>query len=163
MSAHFYEKLNAFAAKNRYLSAFVRITDKVLVIGISLSYLLLLISLFAGRSDRSLASLLIPAISFVFVSLIRYLIDRARPYDKLHLQEILNARKKGRSFPSRHVFSASVIAATFYPICPAVSIALFAAAVLLAFCRVVGGVHYISDVFVGLALGAAVGVLYLFF
>lgn len=163
MMARFYEKLNAFAAKSRPLSAIVRIADKVIVVGVSLSYLLLLISLFVGRSDRSLPSLLIPAISFLCVSLIRYIIDRDRPYDKQHLQKILKARKKGRSFPSRHVFSASVIAATFAPISLALSVVLFASAVLLALCRVIGGVHYISDVLVGLALGAIVGILYLFF
>lgn len=159
----FYKKLNACVAKNRHLSTFVRIADKVLVVGISLSYLLLLVSLFVGRSERFVPSVLIPAISFFCVSLIRRLVDRDRPYDKQNLQEILKVRKKGMSFPSRHVFSASVIAATFAPICPAFSGILFVLAMLLAFCRLIGGVHYISDVFVGLFLGAAVGILYLFF
>lgn len=159
----FYKKINTFAAKNRCLSAFVKIADKVIVVGVSLSYLLLLISLFVGRSDRLVQSLLIPAISFVCVSLLRCLVDRERPYENQQLQEILKAQKKGRSFPSRHVFSASVIAATFYPICPALSVTLFAAAILLAICRVLGGVHYISDVLFGLVLGVSVGILYLFF
>lgn len=159
----FYKKLNSCVAKNRHLSAIVRIADKVLVVGISLSYLLLLVSLFIGRSERFAPSLLIPAISFLGVSLIRRLIDRDRPYDKQNLREILKVRKRGMSFPSRHVFSASVIAATFAPICPVLSGILFVLAVLLAFCRLIGGVHYISDLLAGLVLGAAVGILYLFF
>lgn len=61
--------------------------------------------------------------------------------------------------PSRHIFSVFMIAMTFLYVKPVLSIPLFVVGVLLCAVRVIGGVHYLSDVLVGAAIGIASGIL----
>ena len=67
--------------------------------------------------------------------------------------------KKGRSFPSRHVYSASVISVLtvfVYPILGGVMVFL---TLLLAILRVLLGIHFIRDVVCGALIGAGAGLL----
>lgn len=159
----FYSRLNSKMRRNSDISDILRSLDRMLVSLSAAAYLFLLVILLIARSDRFLPSLLVPALSFAAVSLLRIMINRKRPYEVEDIGEILPQKRDGRSFPSRHVFSAAIIAATFAPMSLLASVILFVSAMVLAAVRVLGGVHYVSDVVAGLIFGIFFGILYLFF
>ncbi len=96
--------------------------------------------------------ILVPAISFVVLSVFRYVLNRPRPYEQFDIVSVIKKDTKGKSFPSRHVFSAMMIALSYLLISPwpwlgFIFVVLSAA---LAVVRVVSGVHFISDVVAGI-------------
>ena len=80
-------------------------------------------------------------------------------YDDSFYEPIIKKEKEGNSFPSRHVFSAFVIATTFIYANLELGICLFAISCLIAVLRVIGGVHFPKDVIVGAITGSICGVL----
>ena len=122
-------------------------------------YPILLLSLLFQQDDRFLRVLLTPGISFVFLSIFRDRLNAPRPYEALDIDPLIHKNTKGHSFPSRHVFSISVIACSFWYIHPPVGMVLMFFAVLTAVIRVLGGVHFPRDVIAGLAIGVLSGVI----
>ena len=59
---------------------------------------------------------------------------------------VIPKNTKGHSWPSRHVFSATIIALTFFPVNMPLAIVLLVCAAGIAVIRVISGVHSISDV-----------------
>ena len=97
---------------------------------------------------------------FLFVSGLRKVLDRPRPYEALNIRPLLVKEKQGESMPSRHVFSVFMIAMTFlYVFGIAASVPLFVIGIVMALIRVIGGVHFPSDVIVGAAIGIISGIL----
>lgn len=125
-----------------------------------LAYPLCLLWLAVHRDGRAAAALLVPAVSFAAVSVFRHLYNAPRPYELLDIRPLIHKDKRGRSFPSRHVFSVFVIAMTFLWLCPPAGVCFLAVGVLLAACRVIGGVHFPRDVIAGAALGVLAGLAY---
>ena len=107
-----------------------------------LLYLGMLAWLALHRSEQLLPAVIVPAAAFLVGTLVRRVIDRPRPYTALGFAPLFPKDKPGQSMPSRHCFSAAAIAGA-----------------AIAICRVVTGVHYISDVLAGLAFGAVFAVL----
>jgi membrane-associated phospholipid phosphatase len=95
---------------------------------------------------------------FVFVSIFRALAGEERPYEKYNFEPVIPKDTKKHSFPSRHVFSAAVIAGTWIVFFPAVGAGLIAITALIAILRVICGLHYIHDVVAGGLMGLAWGV-----
>lgn len=96
---------------------------------------------------------------FFLLSLGRSLYNRPRPYQTWAIQPLIKKDSLGESFPSRHVFSATVIAMLALMLNPWLGGAMLFLAGALAFLRVLGGVHYPSDVLAGYAIGILVGLL----
>ena len=88
------------------------------------------------------------------LTVVRAWINRKRPYEIFELPSVIPKDTKGHSWPSRHVFSAAVIAFTFWFVCPAVGIVFLLMTVAIAWIRVVSGVHFISDVVAGFLFAA---------
>lgn len=107
--------------------------------------------------------LLTPAISFILLSIFRNYINAPRPYEVLDIVPIIKKDTKGKSFPSRHVFSIFVIAMTIYYISKPLGLLLMFAGSLLAITRVIGGVHFPKDVLAGAAIGILSGISGLYF
>lgn len=105
------------------------------------------------------AVIVVPAIGFVLLSLVRAKLDVPRPAEGAGIEPLVPRPGTGRSFPSRHAFSAFAIAASWWVASPAVAIVLLMLACLLAVLRVIAGVHYPRDVVVGAAIGVATGAL----
>ena len=110
--------------------------------------------------------LLVPAVSFIVMSVARALINARRPYEKLDIEPIMHKETAGKSFPGRHVFSAAVITMAFVYAASLgiehalpLAIALGVATVLIGLMRVIGGVHFPRDVIWGAILGVACGAL----
>lgn len=101
----------------------------------------------------------VTAVGFVAVSFFRKRFNAPRPYECCAIAPLIARDGAGRSFPSRHAFSAFAIAASWFVASVPVAFALLAAAVALAVCRVLGGVHFPRDVVVGALIGSATGAL----
>lgn len=122
-------------------------------------YPLALAVLAFARDGRFWRVLLVPGISFVLVSLLRKGVNRPRPYQALDIHPLIHKDTQGKSFPSRHVFSVFVIDMAFWYLCPPLGGVFLAVGLILAACRVLGGVHYPSDVCFGALLAVAAGIL----
>lgn len=120
-----------------------------------------------GQTLAALAALvLVPGAAFALLSAVRARIDAPRPCERDGVTPLVPRDGTGRSFPSRHAFSAFAIASCWWVACPAASVVLLGLACLLAIVRVLGGVHYSRDVaaggLCGLAAGAAAAALAFF-
>jgi len=152
--------VNRFAEHARPVAC-VRVLNQVITYWVMLSYPALLVYFLMKRDPMLARAIIVPLDGFLILSVFRYLINRPRPYESLPIRQVIQKNTKGKSFPSRHVFSATVIAMTFLLWSPIgwYGIILLACAILLAAIRVVTGVHYLSDVCVGALFGVLVGVL----
>ncbi|MBO5657587.1 MAG: phosphatase PAP2 family protein [Agathobacter sp.] len=110
-----------------------------------------------------LKAILIPGISFVAVSLFRKWVNRPRPYEAFDLPPVIAKDTKGKSFPSRHVFSAFIIAQTAFFVLPWmwVAVVLLIISTLIGCVRVLSGVHYVSDVVAGAVIAILCSLFYL--
>ncbi len=106
------------------------------------------------RLDRVL---LVPASCYVSGSLLRSAINAPRPADKMTDLKGTGLKGGGKSFPSRHSFSAAVIAAAFSRIHPLAGAAASILALLMAAERVLEGAHWIRDAAAGLLYGSIFG------
>lgn len=133
--------------------------NKILTYLCYVLYPLLLILQFVTKNNLWIRSLLTAGVSFLVVSLFRGIYNSPRPYEALEISPLINKATKGKSFPSRHVFSVFVIAMCWFFYQPVVGILLLAAGLLMACVRVIGGVHYPIDVVVGAFAGIVSGIL----
>ena len=101
----------------------------------------------------------VPGVGFAVLSLLRRRFDCPRPYEVCGIEPLISREGSGRSFPSRHAFSAAVIALAWASTSPVAAACLLACTAALAWCRVLGGVHFPRDVVVGALAGTLVGVL----
>lgn len=149
-----YLGLNEFFKKYKKTIVFM---NQCLTILFYFLYPLNVIYVYLFRNEMLHKIILVPAISFLIVSLSRKLIKRQRPYEKYHYQSMIEKESKENSMPSRHVFSAAIIAMTFFYCNHFIGVILLVLACCSAVIRVIGGVHYISDVIVGFLLGILTG------
>ena len=133
----------------------IHIANKICTGMMYLSYPLLLLYLFLQKDIILVRAILVPFVSFVLLSVVRSKINRPRPYVTFDVPPIIPKDTKGRSFPSRHVFSATMIAMTYLLVSPWMwlGVIFLCVSVVLAVVRVVSGVHYISDVLAGIVVG----------
>lgn len=117
-------------------------------------YPLLLLWLYLEADSRFWRCLLVPAAAFAAVSVFRAAYNAPRPYEQ-GIDALMKKKTMGHSFPSRHVFSAFIIAMAWWTVYPGIGAALLTVGALLAVIRVVGGVHYPRDVFAGAVAGIA--------
>jgi membrane-associated phospholipid phosphatase len=156
-----YQKRMHFFADHPVYTKLLHIVNRLLTFTVFLLYPLLLAWLYFKAPDKLLRSILVPLDSFLVVTFARFIINRARPYERYATPPAIPKSTSGKSFPSRHVFSASVIAATFFyaGINPLIGVAIFAAAVMLGVIRILSGVHFVSDVIAGAIAGILAGVI----
>lgn len=121
-------------------------------------YPLYLLVLFFEKNPLLFRSVLVPAISFVLLTVGRRIINAPRPYEKFDMPPILEKDTKGKSFPSRHVFSVFVIASTIFVSHPGAGVMIAIIGVVIAIIRVIGGVHEPRDVIAGAITGIVAGI-----
>jgi len=139
----------------------IHIANKLCTGLMYLSYPTLIIFMILQRDVNVIRAVLVPGISFVLLSLFRKVINRPRPYETFDVPSVIKKDTKGESFPSRHVFSATIIAMTFLLVSPWpwLGVVFLGVSILLAIVRVISGVHFISDVSVGFIVGVVVALL----
>ena len=131
--------------------------DRVLTALVFAAYPAMLLFLWRRTGRLPWREIAVPAASLVLASLLRALIDRPRPYERLAIAPLIAKSTSGHSFPSRHGFSVFIIAATGFTVAPWIGAVLTVAGVLLMATRVLGGVHDLWDVLAGAALGLLLG------
>lgn len=131
--------------------------DRVLTALVFAAYPVVLAVLWRRDGAVPWRALGVPALSLVLVSLLRTALNRPRPYERLPITPLIEKSTRGRAFPSRHVFSAFMIAATACGVSWAAGGVLIALSVGLMATRVLGGVHDEWDVLAGAVCGLGLG------
>ena len=126
----------------------INVLDRSLVYLIAAAYIITLIYLFATGDLRFWRMLVIPGGVFVLVTAVRMAVNEPRPYEEFDIDPIIKKQTVGESMPSRHVASAVIIACAFSWLNPIAGIAAFIGSVIVAFTRIIGGVHYPRDIVV---------------
>ena len=135
----------------------IKFVNKLLTLITYFAYPAMAAYLFVKGDERFLKVVAVPAAGFIMLTLFRKAINRSRPYEKFAINPIIKKDTKGQSMPSRHIYSITVIAMTFLYVMPALGIVFLIFALILAGVRVIGGVHYPSDVLAGFLLGVLSG------
>lgn len=161
MTAEGYARLTRpLRARPRLLRLVVGLNRGLTYAGYALYPLLLVLVGFADASSLCWF-VLVPGVSFALLSLVRARINAPRPYEVLDIEPLIHKDTRGKSFPSRHVFSIFVIAMAWLAFVPPVGAVLLVLSVLMAVLRVVGGVHWPRDVVAGALCGMAAGAILL--
>jgi membrane-associated phospholipid phosphatase len=154
-----YRNRMRFLAEHPVYTKILHIVNKFLTFTVFLLYPLLLVWLYFNATEKLYRAIIVPLDSFLVVTLVRRIINRGRPYELYGIPSAIPKSTSGKSFPSRHVFSACVIATTFLYAGPNpfIGAALLAAGVMLGMIRILSGVHFASDVIVGAFAGIIAG------
>lgn len=164
----FYERLTASLRESPQAVLWVNLLNNSITRIIYLLYPILLVGVFWQTWAReellqalfaTLPYVLIPAVSFVVLSLVRKALNYPRPYEAWPIETIIQKDTNGNSMPSRHVFSATIIAMCVLHVHTYLGLILLLAALVLAVLRVLGGVHYPKDVILGFVVGVLAGCL----
>jgi len=105
-------------------------------------------------------SLISIAVCFLINNMIlKNLVDRDRPYEVLNELRILIERQPDSSFPSGHAANSLASSVVFYKLFKKkkAKYGVLAAGLVMALSRVYVGVHYLSDVLVGISVGTLSG------
>jgi len=155
MTKETYIKMTQPFRDNPGMAKGIHIANSFLTGIMYVSYPLLLLYLFWRGESNVWTVILVPAISFIILSVGRALINRPRPYEAFGIPPVIKKDTKGKSFPSRHVFSATLIAMTFLWMSPWMwlGVLYLVISVCLGVVRVLSGIHYISDVVAGIVIG----------
>ena len=135
----------------------IKFVNKLLTLITYFAYPAMAAYLFVKGDERFLKVVAVPAAGFIMLTVFRKAINRSRPYEKFDIDPIIKKDTKGQSMPSRHIYSITVIAMTFLYVMPALGIVFLVFALILAGVRVIGGVHYPTDVLAGFLLGVLSG------
>jgi undecaprenyl-diphosphatase len=90
---------------------------------------------------------------FGFVTLIRVLHFRARPFLSLHVNQILDHSSAEASFPSGHAAFFFAFSLTVYYYNKKLGLLFLAVIILMVLGRIFVGIHYPADVIAGAAIG----------
>ena len=157
MYEEFYANISApWRAKSNGSAVLTGIDNGLRVLVASL-YCILLIWLAFSGSPLLLRAIVVPLVTFVVVSLWRAGINWPRPYESHNIDPLIKKDTQGKSMPSRHMASATIIASTLVwvavcegqPFLWVGAVLGIAACCAIAYVRIAGGVHYPRDIIVG--------------
>jgi undecaprenyl-diphosphatase len=103
--------------------------------------------------QADLTIILIVLTAMMAVTLIKFVVRRERPAPP---GEFVTFQYDAYSFPSGHAARMAALAVSFTFFFPALGLLVVLVALSVALARVAVGIHYLSDVVVGLAVGAIV-------
>lgn len=159
MTALQYEKLSAPFRTGKRMKALKFMNKALTTLGYTAYPMILAWLYFTGRPEW-ICAVMVPGLGFVLLTAVRKMINRPRPYEALDIQPIIHKDTKGKSMPSRHVFSMTIIAVTAFIVSSLIGAVLILCSALLAVIRAVAGVHYPSDVAVGFLSAVVWGVVW---
>ncbi|MBQ8295477.1 MAG: phosphatase PAP2 family protein [Clostridia bacterium] len=151
-----------FLEKRPFLKKWLPLINHVLTGSFFVAYAALLAYVFTAdlSAAERLKPVFIPLLCLLTVSVLRMAIDRPRPYASNGAGIVPLVEKKNqdnKSFPSRHLACAAVIAMTCLPYFLWGGCLLFAFGILLGFIRFSMGLHYPTDLLAGFTLGILCG------
>lgn len=122
-------------------------------------YPLLIIELIVCSDPLLPRAIIVPAVGFALVSVLRRVVNKTRPYETLDIDPLIKKDTHGKSFPSRHAFSMTMIAMTWLAWCQPVGICLLVISLIMGVVRILGGVHYPIDVAAGIMIAILLGII----
>ena len=157
--SQFYQQLTGRIRESDAACFVLRAAGKAATGVMYAAYPLLLALLGArGETGQLIRTILVPGLSFVLLTLVRAKINRPRPYESWKIAPLIHKDTRGNSMPSRHIFSSAVISVSWFHLNPAVGIVMLLITAAAAWIRVLGGVHYPSDVAAGFLTGILAGI-----
>lgn len=160
-----YGKIRAWFLKHRISLWFLKFCCLILPVFTAAGYCILLLyeliynDLF---SERFLKILLVPAGTFLLVTLIRSILNFPRPYEKYSIRPLMKKDTRGRSFPSRHAASVFIIAMAFLYANLWLGLLFLVISLLTCASRFLSGVHFFRDVLAGAAISIICGIIFFF-
>ena len=158
MTRETYRKMTGYFLQDEKKVRRIILANRLLTGIVFVSYPLYLISLLLKRDTLLPQAVLVPAVSFVVVTLFRKIVNEPRPYEKYDLPPVIDKDTGGKSFPSRHVFSVFIIAMTIFYEHSGAGVLLGIIGLLLGIVRVLVGVHEPKDIIVGALAGIVCGI-----
>ena len=157
--SHFYQQLTGRIRESGAACFSLRAAGKAATGIMYAAYPILLGKLAMDRDWRQLlATVLIPGAGFFLLTAVRAKINRPRPYETWKIDPLIPKDTRGNSMPSRHVFSSSLISMAWMSVSVPAGLVLLAVSAAAAWIRVLGGVHYPSDVAAGFLTGILAGI-----
>ncbi|MCF0107010.1 MAG: phosphatase PAP2 family protein [Holdemanella sp.] len=158
MDKQLYEKISQPFRENKILYTLLMACNTIPT-GIGyIFYPILLIYLCFTDYHRIPAYIFFPGLFFVCLSIVRNKLSYSRPYEVLDIKPLIKKDTKGKSFPSRHAFSIFLIGTLWLPINLYIGIFILICGIILCIARVIGGIHFTTDVIVGMILGMLSGI-----
>lgn len=160
-----YDYMDANIKNKPFLLSLLRSFNRFMTVVMPMIYLTLLATTYLqqGLGKQVGIYLFIPASSFVILSFLRKKINAPRPYEVWEIVPLLDRDSPGKSMPSRHVFSATIISMACLHASLTMGMICLTLSAFLGLVRVLGGVHYPKDVVVGYICGLVWGVIFFLF
>lgn len=159
MTEEDYKAFSECIRKNKNGTWMINFMDRLIVALTVVSYPMLLTYLYLVERGLFLRTIILPGVAFLVVSGFRYLFDQKRPYEIYDFEPVIKREGKGRSMPSRHVFSIFMIAMCFFQVDISLGFVFCILGTALAIIRVYGGVHFCRDVVAGALVAVLSGLL----
>jgi undecaprenyl-diphosphatase len=115
-----------------------------------------MLNLLLKKDKRMIPYTMGPVIAIMMVQMVRFIYIRERPFVALDLESLIYHSNSG-SFPSQHAVSAFVIATVLWYCHKSLGKMVMVLAILTGVSRVMVGVHYPSDIFIGALIGIIIG------
>ena len=146
--------------KNRALSKYLSVVGHIISALFAVAFFFCVSVMICEEDYRGAVLFVLPAlIGYLAVTLTRSLIDAPRPYEVYGFFEVLPKRRTGKSFPSRHAYSAFAIATLSFSVSSSIGIVLLALGFIMCCSRALLGIHFIRDLLAGMAIGVISGVI----
>lgn len=149
MSEYSYIKLNRFMLSHPEFSKISVVLSKLITNISYIFYPIFLILILIFNRQYIIKLTVVPLVSLIVVSILRNLINLERPYEKMDITPIIKKRTKGKSFPSRHTFAIFMIAFSVSIVNLWLGLIFTLFGCILAWLRVLLGLHYVRDVLAG--------------
>lgn len=151
------EKILKYVYKSKGLKiTLITVSHAATVASVAQLFLLLYV-LYAKSSMATVIAAFTLFIALAIVSIARRAINAKRPYELLSFCDENPKKKSGRSFPSRHAFSAFAIAVASLGHLQHTAVLLLILGALMCVSRVLLGMHFIRDVIAGSLIGIISG------
>ena len=153
-----YRQISAPFRSEAWIAA-INVLDKALVIAIAAVFIVAAVFLAISLDLRVVRFILVPAIVFGLVTFLRAYWNAPRPYELYDIDPIIVKGTHGLSMPSRHVASAVIISCALAWLHLDWGVVALVASAVVAFTRIVGGVHFPRDVVMAAGIALAFGII----
>ena len=154
----FYQNMLSTINQHQKLKKIIIYMSQYLPYIIFIIYPCLITFLMVSHHSLLLEIIIKPMIAFVFVTLLRKIINRPRPFETMFITPLIH-HDSGESFPSRHALSAMIIAFMFLKFNIYLGIFVLIIALIICLSRVLTGVHYISDILSAILIALIIALL----
>lgn len=143
-----YIKLTSYFRKNKLRESIIQFLCHFAPLIVVFIYSITILVLFINKSQNLIMFLFVPASNFLFITILRKILNKPRPYDLFdHIPLVKYTKGKGKSFPSRHTSSAFIIAVSYFYIHNTyLALIMLLIASIIALSRIAAGVHFPKDV-----------------